>query len=226
MNTKIIGWLSLSFITFILIFILMQVLFIDHPERPETVEQFVENGNAYTTNYSIQFIFHVFFSVLLTFIFLSLYLYCKERNLVLATFGLVSLPAYLVLGNFFASIRVIFMPQLFRLYELPEYKDSISMILKQFLPGSEGTTIGGIENLPYVFLGLSALLFGWILSREIKILKVAGYLIMLNGIGYLSGLFDIITDSKILNILNGVGGIAFLIALILFCIYFLRKKNN
>jgi len=226
MNTKIIGWLSLSFITFILIFILMQVLFIDHPERPETVEQFVENGNAYTTNYSIQFIFHVFFSVLLTFIFLSLYLYCKERNLVLATFGLVSLPAYLVLGNFFAGIRVIFMPQLFRLYELPEYKDSISMVLKQFLPGSEGTTISGIENLPYVFLGFSALLFGWILSREIKILKVAGYLIMLNGIGYLSGLFDIITDSKILNILNGVGGIAFLIALMLFCVYFLRKKNN
>jgi hypothetical protein len=226
MNTKIIGWLSLSFITFLIMFILVSILFIGHPENPETVEQLVNNGDAHIKSYSINFVFHIFFSVLLTFLFLSIYLFCKTKNPVLATLGFVSLPAYLVLSNFFSSVRVIFMPQLFRLYDIPEYKDSISMILKQFLPGSEGTAIGGIANLPYVFLGFSALLFGWILSRETKILKIAGYLIMLNGIGYLAGLFDIFMDSKIISILNGVGGISFLIALILFCVVFLFKRGK
>ena len=73
MNTKIIGWLSVSFIAFILVWILISSLFLGHPGRAETVEQYVEFHYANMINYAINFLFHLVLSVWLTFIFLSIY---------------------------------------------------------------------------------------------------------------------------------------------------------
>ena len=226
MNTKAIGWFSLSFISVILILLLYGIFFGGGAVRHETVEQLVKYRLENSANSSFSFLVQIAVSLILTLLFASFYHYCKEKNNLLATIGVIFIPAYIGLVSIIAFLHLSVMAKLIELYQLPEYEEAVTMILNQFLPGAGASAISRIGNIPYALLGISALIFGWIFTRDAKALKVAGYLIMFNGLGYLSGLGGIFGNNVVTNILNTGGVLAFIAALIIFCVVFLFKKKK
>ena len=117
------------------------------------------------------------------------------------------------------------MEQLFKMYNLAEYRDTIALIFKQFLPGTENVARGFL-SLPFILLGIPAVIYGFILRKDRKILKFTGVLIMVFGIGLIAGLIDLIADNILIDIIEFAGFISFLIALILLSIAFLRESGN
>jgi hypothetical protein len=225
MNTKIIGWISLANVVFIALMLISGLVFSGDYDRPETVEQMVTNVMENQFNRSFGVITYVLFTVLTVLFFAALYIYCKGKSPYLALFGIVFLPAYSILASTFASGFHVVSTQAAHMYQSPEIRDSVELLLKQFLPGSENY-LNDISSLPYFFLGISALFFGLILMKDTKLLKITGYLLLINGAGYILGVFAVFIDYTLLEYMALVGALASLIALILCSIVFLKGGNS
>lgn len=226
MNTKIIGWFSLSFILLLFLWIIITAIVFEIPNRPETIEQLVEQYQANISMHIFNFLFSFVLSIFGILIFYSLYQYCKKEAPVVTFFGVLFLPAYGLLTNVLNSLPITLIPQLIRMYRIPEYKETITMVLSQFMPGSIGVSVAGIQSLPYVFLGIPAVIFGYYLLKGRKILTITGVLLITNGICYLMGLIDIVANGIIIRITRGIGDISLMIVLIFLTIAFLRTGHK
>ncbi|MBN2431426.1 MAG: DUF4386 family protein [Acidobacteria bacterium] len=230
MNPRIIGWLSLSILAFFALWLFVGLVIFNNPDAregpPETVAQLVEDRTAQEGQGAAIFVVNMIFSLLITAIFVALYHYFRSEAPVAALLGLVCLPVFLALTNLFTGLQVTLVPLLNRLYELPEYREAVTLLLRPFLPGGHAAQLTNLWALPFILLGIPTVLFGVMMLRRGVLLKIAGALLILNGVGYLSALINLIGDSAVVRALGGIGGFAFLAALLLLAIAFLRRRGT
>ncbi|MFC1493196.1 hypothetical protein ACFL6O_04490 [candidate division KSB1 bacterium] len=228
MNTKLIGQFSAAI--FIILIVWMISSFFSSGDfaysRVETVEDYIQYREAGMTSRAVSYIFTFLFTISIITLFVLLYRFCRIKYPEWAAIGVFFLPAYAALSILFYSAQVTVVPQLIKMYHQPEYQQALSTLFTQFLPGTENTA-ARLASIPYLFLGITSLIFGLLLSKEQhRLLKIAGIFTALSGLGFLSGLPALFVRNMIINVFGGASVFGFLIALILFCIVFLRKNSR
>ncbi|MFC1725273.1 DUF4386 family protein [candidate division KSB1 bacterium] len=221
MDAKFIGKISLATIIFLLVWILFGILFPGSDGQIETVEDLVNQRTADQLNQKFNFLFSFILNFLLVALYVSLYLYFKNRAPEWCAIGFVFIPAFAVFAVAVFSLSAFLVPYLLELYKNPEYQSLISGILKTMLHG-EVNPAREFLSIPFIFLSIPTMIFGILLLKERIILKFAGILIIVSGIEYLSNLIAIFERNVILNTIGMIGGLSFMVSLILLSIGFLR----
>ncbi|MFC1564726.1 hypothetical protein ACFL6G_07295 [candidate division KSB1 bacterium] len=227
MNTKLIGQFALAVIIIVAVTLVVSLLFPgDFRYRDvETVEDYVQYHEAGVQSTHVSHISLILFLVSVVFLFIFLYQFCKIRNPEWATVGVFFLPPFAGLTMLFAAMQVSVAPQLISMYHQPEYQEALSLLFSQFLPGTVNQAYA-LADVPLLFLGIPALIFGLILSREQKLLKVTGILLAVSGTGFIGEYFSFIYPDWISTVLAFSSFFGLLISLILLSIIFLRKKSR
>lgn len=225
MNSKFIGKISLAMVILLLVWMLFLTLFPSGDGQINTVDDLINNRTANLFNQKVNFVFSIFLVLLLTALFANLYLYFKNTTPEWCTVSIVFVPAFAVLALVIFSLNVFFMPYLAELYKNPQYQNLISEFLKPLLPG-EVNPAAEFFSLPFIFLAVPSFVFGILLLKERKILKAAGILIFISGIEYASNLISIFGRNVIINTIGMIGGLSFMVSLVLLSIGFLWKKSD
>ncbi len=225
MNTKLIGWSSLAILILFAFMIIMMLIMPGTIDSVETVEQYVEHQTSSQTRYNIGAIFSFILTMITVLLFTALYNYCKIKNHFWSFFAVLLLPVYVVFSTVISFGMSLMSKILIQMYNTPELQGSASMLIEQLLPGSAGLSLS-LGNLPYAFLGIPSIIFGYFLTKESKMIKVAGILILINGIGYMFGFISMFFESRILHTAGSLGAVAFLAALIVMSIAFLKRSKE
>ncbi len=229
MKTKLIGQFALAVIIIVAVTIIVSLFSSgEFSYRDiETVEDYVRYKESAVSSNNFSHFFIIFFSVSLVFFFISIYRFCKIKNPDWAAVGVFFLPPFAGLTLLFSALQVSVVPQLISMYNQPEYQEAISMLFSQFLPGTANQAYA-IADVPLLFLGIPALIFGLILSRDQKLLKVTGILLAISGIGFILEYFSFsfTFPGWLSTIIAFASFIGLLISLILSSIIFLRKKSR
>ncbi|MFC1564725.1 hypothetical protein ACFL6G_07290 [candidate division KSB1 bacterium] len=228
MNTKLIGQFSAAIIIVLVLWMLSSFISSNNFNfsNVETVEDYVQYRESGMTSRTVSYFFTFLFTISIISLFVLLYRFCRIKYPEWAAIGIFFLPAYAALSILFYSAQVTVVPQLIMMYHQPEYQQAMTMLFSQFLPGTENIATR-LASVPYFFLGITSVILGLILSKEQnKMLKIAGILTAVSGIGFLSGLPALFIRNTFITILGASTVIGFLGTLVLFCIIFLRQSSR
>ncbi len=222
MNTRFIGYSSASFILLFIVWILISLLSPNAANgNIETAEDFLRVRSGNQDRNSVNFIFSFLSVCISASLFSGIYLLCRKKSPELAMTGLVFIPAYVVLSIVMYSSMYAIVPILKDLHAIPEMKETVLLLIDHYRSGGENS-VSGFHSIPYGLLGISALIFGSLMSRESGAIKIAGILIIISGFGYISGMIRLFSSSGIFSITGGIGGIAYLLSLLIMSYIFLK----
>lgn len=163
--------------------------------------------------YPLTYINAVFITIVATIFFVYLYLYCKPMNADWALIGLIFVPIYSVLNLivYFSQITVV--PQLLSLMDTTESSEIYRVLVGQFVQGWSSSIISAFNQIAYAILAIPSIIFGVLLIKN-KSLTIAGWFLTLNGIACIMGVIGTTLNNQLLAIGSVVGGVFFLIALL------------
>ncbi len=227
MKTKMIGQFSLTIIIIIIVMMVNGILFtpeINYRDI-ETVEDYVQFREVTAQNMHFENFASTVFFILIVILYTLLYRFCKLKNPDWASIGVVFLPPFAGLVFLFSSLQHYVVPQLVKMYHQPEYQQALAMLFSQFLPGAENHA-AGIGNVCLLFLGITSLIFGSIISGEQKYLKIAGYCLAVSGFGFIIEYFGFMIPVGVTTVFAYISLLGMVITLVLLSIIFLRVKSR
>jgi len=227
MKTKWLGWIA--FVTLISVtlwgILLIWVMATAGPlESFSQVLAYVQKGDwKFTFTYLNAGIFTTCATALMG----GLYVYCRCTLPKWSVVGLVFVPIYSTLNMFVYLSQITLVPALLQVTSDPVIADTGLLLLQQSLQLLPGSTIGFFNGLAYALLGIPSIIFGWALSRgDNHPLRISGWLLLLNGIACILGIFGTSIGSGILSTGTVLGGAIFWLSLFPMTYAFLRSKDG
>lgn len=152
-------------------------------------------------------------AVILLFTFLFIYL--KPKYITIAIVGLVFIPIYGVINLLCYSIQISIVPSI---ANSSINNPSIIFLVSQLIQANSKSLIGYINGFAYAILGITSIIYGYSLMKELK--RFSGIFLLLNGMFCIIGIIGYLIGNSIISLGIMIGGIVFLICLIFMIIEF------
>jgi hypothetical protein len=155
--------------------------------------------------------------------FAAMYAYLKPTASGWLVIGLVFVPIYGALNLVVYLSQVTLIPTLLALRLDPRYTEMVDVLLRLGLQAWLASPMAFFNGFAYAVLGIPSILFGWLLWKRTGGLRWGGVLLALNGIACILGLIGYLTGNHLLSQGILMGGVLFLLALILISWGLLRR---
>lgn len=149
-------------------------------------------------------------------------LYSKTIAPEWALVGFVFLPVYCTLNLVVYLSQIALVPALLNALEAGANDALLRLLLAQSLQLWPTSAAAFLNALAYALLGIPSIIYGCLLTRGNRLMKSAGWLLLLNGAACILGLAGYLAGSPLLSAGVMLGGILFFAALIPLSIAFLR----
>lgn len=153
----------------------------------------------------------------------GLYLFCRPAAPEWSLIGLVFVPVYCLMNMVVYLSQITLIPLLVQLRQTAEAQAAVDVLLSITVQAYPGSIIGYFNNLAYALLGIPSIIFGVILIRKSPLWQITGWLLALNGIACLLGIFGITIHNSFLSLGSLAGGVLFLVALFPLSLAFWRE---
>ena len=148
-------------------------------------------------------------------LFTLIFTLLKTKHQIAAFIGLVFIPIYGALNLICYSIQISIVPSIAS--NVLNNQNNIVMV-SQLIQADSSSLIGFINGLAYAILGISSIIYGMLLFKELK--KFSGSFLLLNGIFCIIGIIGYCIGNSIVAMGIMIGGVLFLISLIFMVIEF------
>ncbi len=156
-------------------------------------------------------------------LFCGLYLEVRAAAPLWALVGLMMVPLY-GMGNLVAYLSQIWIvPQLLTVYHQPDTAATAELLLSLTLQDWPGSAMAALNSLSYALLGIPSVVFGVLLARRKRETRMGGAVLALSGLMSLAAFVGVVLANPTLRALTVVGGLLYLIGVLLLGIYFLRR---
>jgi hypothetical protein len=155
----------------------------------------------------------------------ALYAWLKPKAPDWTVIGLVFVPIYGVLNLIAYLSQVTLVPALFDLRANPRTLEMTDLLLRLTLQAWPASAVAFFNGLAYAILGIPSILFGLLLWKYPGALRWGGLLLALNVAACTLGVVGFLMGNALLRQGAMVGGVLFLLALILLSWAFLREKQ-
>lgn len=136
-------------------------------------------------------------------LYFAFYQYLKSEHSILSALALVFVPVYGIFNLLVYLSQITIVPIL---------ATRNAANLAQWLQIWPQSTIAMLNQVAYTLLGLSSILFGIAFTRKDPAVRLAAWLLILNGIACILGLLGVLIDNPMLGMGSLVGGVLFLVA--------------
>ncbi len=155
-----------------------------------------------------------------------LYLYSKATAPEWALVGLVFVPVYCTLNLVVYLSQITLVPALLNALEAGADDPLLRLLLAQSLQLWPTSAAAFLNGLAYAVLGIPSIIYGRVLTKGNRLMKSAGWLLLLNGAACILGLSGYLAGNALLAAGVMLGGILFFLALIPLSIAFLRPVQD
>jgi hypothetical protein len=219
---KLVGILALIAMVFSFLWVVMMIWGTVRGGMVETFDQALEHVRNRDWLYVLTYANAVLITVSVTALFGALYAYLRPAAPAWSAVGIVFVPVYSAFNLFVYASQITIVPQLARLQSQPDTDGAGAFFLGQMIQAWPGSAMGIVNGLAYAVLGIPSLIFGLLLCGGSSLMRVAGVLLILNGIACFAGPLGLITGIPVLELGTVVGGLLFLMSLVPLSVAFLR----
>jgi hypothetical protein len=228
MKNKVLGFFILLDLVLIAMF-LATFLALNAIKGPiETYEQALDFA---TERHWLFYDFIYINSILLTLvgitIYAGLYVLLQRVDPLWATIGLVFVPLYGIIALCSYLSQLVVIPGLIEMLAKPEYEAPATVLLQQLIQIWPKSSLQQIDQFSYAISGITGIIYGLLLYRLGKPMRLAGGLFALSGatgpiigVGVIAGLSQLVTVSSML------GAILAMPAYLLLGINLLRNRTG
>jgi len=149
-------------------------------------------------------------TITVTMLFAGLYTRYRNAAPVWSQMGLVFIPVYCAFNLAVYLLQITAVPALLAQPAGDAVAEGLLRLLLQSWPAS---TVAFFNNLAYALLGIPSILYGVLMAKEGRLLRLAGVLLALNGCACVLGVIGILLGIAVLSAGSLVGGVLFLLAL-------------
>lgn len=222
MNTRLIGVISLITLILVSLWAALLILSIARGDVVETLDQALAYVEGRGAVYALIYVNAVLFTIAASAFFAALYVHFRAKAPTGSAVGILFVPVYCALNVLVYASQITIVPQLAELKALPAYENAAMFFLGQMVQMWPGSTIAIINGLAYAILAIPSIVFGALLVQENGMKRVAGVLLVLNGLACIAGPVGLVIEIPVLEIGTLLGGGLFLLALIPLTVAFLR----
>jgi len=226
MKTKIFGKVSLFCLIVTIFWLVLMVLDISQNGTIDTQEQAINSVKNRDWLFYLTYINAVIITILVTILFVGLYIYCKPSEPELSMIGLIFVPVYCMFNLFSYFSQITIVTKLLSYQNVANNDVIFNIFLGQMIQGRQGSAISVINNLAYAILGVSSIIFGVVLLKKRKFAKISGIFLILNAVACIIGIIGIVAGNKIIGMGSSAGGIFFIVALVFLCFMFFMENEN
>jgi hypothetical protein len=228
MNRKALGAIVLLDLVLIVLWLVILVALNATRGPLETFEQAL----AFATErhwlfYTFTYLNAVCFTLLGTIIYAGLYAFLRRGAEMWAAIGFVFAPIYglIALGSYLSQLVVT--PRLVEALAKPEYAATATVLLQHLLHMWPQSSLQQVDQFAYALGSIPGIIFGWLLYRHSRPMRLAGALLALSGatgpfiaVGVFAGLTQLVTVASML------GGILAMPAYLSLGVNLLRSEPN
>jgi hypothetical protein len=226
MKTKWLGWISLLTLISVTLWLVLMIWVMAAAGPLESFEQVLEYIQKGDWKFSITYLNAGVFTTFATALMGGLYVYCRSTLPEWSVVGLVFVPIYSTLNMFAYLSQTTLVPALLQAASDPVMADTALLLLQQSLHFLPDSTVGFFNGLAYALLGIPSIIFGWILTRGgNRSLRISGWLLLLNGIACILGIFGTSIGNSYLSTGTVLGGAIFWLSLFPMTYAFLRSQD-
>ena len=225
MKTRWLGWISL--ITLISVTLWLLLLFWDMATAGplETFEQVLAHIQKGDWKFPATYLNAGVFTIFVIALMAGLYTYCRSTIPGLSLVGLAFVPVYGTLNLIAYLSQITLVPTLLESTSDPAMADIAYFLLEHTLQKLPGSTIAFFNTLAYAILGIPSMIFGWTFTTDQnRVLRISGWLLILNGIACILGFIGTILNLEFLSLGTILGGAIFWLSLFPLTYFFLRSN--
>ncbi|MBL7162321.1 MAG: DUF4386 family protein [Anaerolineales bacterium] len=223
MKTRPLGIVSLIILIMTALWLALLISSIVSAGPVETFEQVLANAARLDGVFYLTYANATLFTVGATILLAGLYVYCKPIAPEWSVIGVVFVPVYCVLNLFSYLSQITVVPRLLEYQQTAEYQAVSTMLLRQMIQAWPGSAVWVSNNLAYAILGIPSIIFGMALCKRSKTMRLAGVLLVLNGIACIVGMVGVVLGNTLIGMGSAVGGGLFFLALFPLSWAFLRN---
>ncbi|MFC1997441.1 hypothetical protein ACFLXI_07530 [Chloroflexota bacterium] len=227
MKTKWLGWLSL--VTLISVTLWLVLLIWDMATAGPLVsfEQVLVHIGKSNWKYYFTYLNAGVFTLCVIALMAGLYGYCRTSSPEWSIVGLVFVPVFGTINLIAYLSQITLVPSLLKAASDPVMANAAFLLLQQSIHILPGSTVGFFNGLAYAILGIPSIIFGWALTlSNIRPLRISGWLLLINGVTCILGLFGILIGSEFLSLGTVIGGAIFWLSLFPMTNAFLRIHDE
>jgi hypothetical protein len=213
MQTRTLGILSLICLLSTLIFLVLFIADMAGAGPMLTFDQVLAHAARQTSLSFWAYANVTLLTLAVTMFMAALFVYCKPAAPLWSVIGLVFVPVYCLLNLFAYFSQITIVPRLLELRLVPEYQGMAEFLLRQLVQSWQESAVSIFNNTAYAILGIPSIIFGGILYRMHRSLRLGGLLLALNGAACILGIMGIVLHTPLLAWGSLVGAVLFLLAL-------------
>jgi hypothetical protein len=222
MKTRWLGWISLITLISVTLWLILMIWDTATAGPLETFEQVLAHVSQPSRTFTLTYLNAGIFTIAAVALMGGLYVYCRPMAPQWSRIGLVFVPVYGTLNLFAYLSQITLVPALLEATSNPELAASARLLLQLSIQLWPSSTVGFFNGLAYAILGIPSIIFGWAMFKGNRALRLAGWLLALNGIACLLGISGYFTGSTLLSMGTVMGGGIFWLALFPLTFVFLR----
>jgi len=160
-----------------------------------------------------------------TMLFAGFFTLIKSSFPLWATIGIIFIPVYCAFNVIVYLSQITVVPGLLEMRWAGEYGALADILLMQWVQQWGGSVIAFINLTGYAILGLPSIIYGCIFFRGKGLLRYAGLILALNGLACIIAVIGLVLDNKIMSMGTLIGGVLYIVALILFSLAFVGERD-
>lgn len=224
MRMRATGWLTVTVAVTTLVWIVLTIIMQTTALPPSTVDQAIGQiilDGFYFANYANA----ALITVLSVAMMAGFYRFCQETETFWSTVGVLFVPIYGI-ANLVAYLSQIFVvPSLLTLRATPATAATAQILLGLTLQTWGPSAIAALNILGYAMLGIPSIIFGLLMARQAREMRIGGLLLALSGILSIVALVGQALNNPGLTFLVVVSGGIYFIALIPIARFFLTAPG-
>ena len=224
MKTRWLGWISLATLISVTLWLTLLLWDMATAGPLKTFQQVLAHVQKGDWKFPVTYVNAGVFTLLVIALMGGLYLYCSSTLPVLSIVGLVFVPVYGTLNLIAYLSQITLIPALLKSTSVPAVADTAYFLLEHTLQMLPGSIVAFFNNLAYAILGVPSMIYGWaITTNQHRALRIAGLLLILNGIACILGFIGILLNIDFLSLGTILGGGIFWVSLFPMSYVFLRR---
>lgn len=225
MKSKMLGVISLICLIVTVLWLILYIVGLRSAGPMDTFDQVLAYVAKLDVMFYLTYVNATLITLGVTLLFAGLYVYCKSTSSVWSMMGLVFVPVYCVFNLFTYLSQITIVPRLLDFEKVAKYQAVPSLLLRQMTQQWSGSTVAVFNNMAYAVLGIPSIIFGLILFKRSKSMRLPGALLALNGVACIIGMIGVVSENRLIAMGSVVGGVLFLLALIPLSVTLLRENR-
>lgn len=224
-HTKTIAILSWIVLALSTVWVVLMLLSVPSEADMISLQDFIKYLGGAGVLFNLNYLNAGLLTFAVSLLFAALFAFYKEKDLLCSAIAFAFTPVYALLNLTVYFSQVAVLPAFVDMHQVSKYAASSELwiaMLSQLWPGS---LFGFLNAMAYALLGVSSITYGWLMLKQISLLRWAGIMLIFNGILCITGFAGIFMDSEILSLGLMAGAVFFMAAMALMGIGFQRLKK-